>query len=128
MIPVDSEQRLQGLRIFIVEDDLMISSMLEDMLAGLGCVPVGAALTIERGLAMASTINAIDVAILDVNIGSEMVFPVADLLLDRDVSCVFSTGHATELLTERYPLCRLLNKPYISRGLARILLASQGEA
>ena len=104
----------------------MIATMLEDMLARLGCVPVGVAHTIDHGLALAGTIAAIDVAILDVNIGSEIVFPVADALLDRDVSCVFSTGHATEQLTERYPLCRLLNKPYVSGGLAKILMASQG--
>jgi CheY-like chemotaxis protein len=124
MIP-SASARLQGLRIFIVEDDPRISTMLEDMLVWLGCVPVGVAPTIERGLALASAIDAIDVAILDVNIGSEMVFPVADLLLDRDVACVFSTGHDTELLRERYPLCGLLNKPYVSGRLTKILLASQ---
>jgi hypothetical protein len=67
------------------------------------------------------------IAILDVNIGDRMVFPVADLLLDRDVPCVFLTGHATTHLTERYPSCRLLDKPYATKGLAKILLASQAK-
>jgi CheY-like chemotaxis protein len=127
MIPSTDRQRLNGLRIFIVEDDLMISTMLGNMLDNLGCVVVGAAATVEQALAMVKTAIVIDVAILDVNIGGELVFPVADLLLESDVPCVFSTGHATTLRTERYPLCRFLDKPYGSQGLAKILLASQAK-
>ena len=126
LITSAGEQHLQGLRILVVEDDPMIATMLEDMLTWLGCTPVGVALTMDDGLALASTIADIDVAILDVNIGSETVFPVADLLLDRDVSCVFSTGHETELLTERYPSCGFLTKPYLTGRLAEILVAAQG--
>jgi CheY-like chemotaxis protein len=125
MIPSASEQYLQGLRIFVVDDEPLICLMLENMLDKFGCVLVGVATTVEQALEMANTVDVIDVAILDVNIGDEMVFPVADFLLGRDVTCVFSTGFATALLTERYPLCRLLNKPYYSKDLAKILLASQ---
>ena len=125
MTPSTSEQYLHGLRIFLVEDDAMISAMLMNMLDKLGCEVVGAAATVNQALEMVSTTNAIDVAILDVNIGDRKVFPVADLLLERDVPCVFSTGYATKLVTERYPLCHFLDKPYALKALEKILLSLQ---
>jgi CheY-like chemotaxis protein len=118
-------QVLYGLRIFLVDDDAMISVMLMNMLDKLGCEVVGAAATVNQALEMVSTTTTIDVAILDVNIGDKNVFPVADLLLRRDVPCVFSTGYATKLVTERYPLCHFLNKPYILKDLEDVLLSSR---
>ena len=125
MIPSINEQYPHGLGIFVVEDDLMITMMMRNMLENLGCVVVGTADTVKQALEMVNATSIIDVAILDVNIGDEVVFPVADLLLEREVPCIFSTGYSTTVLTERYPLCGLLNKPYALRGLRNSLLASQ---
>ncbi len=55
------------------------------MLDNLGCVIVGAAATVEQALAMVKSAIVIDAAILDVNIGGWMGFPVAHLLLECDV-------------------------------------------
>lgn len=112
---------LHGLQVFVVEDDHLISMMLEDMLTNFGCVVTGVAATVPRALSMVGAINDIDAAILDVNIGGTMVFPVADALLQRNVRCVFSTGHRALDLIERYPACRRLDKPYAAADLARVL-------
>jgi CheY-like chemotaxis protein len=125
MTPSIGEQYPHGLRIFVVEDDLMITMMMRSMLDKLGCLVVGTADTVKQALEMVDATNAIDVAILDVNIGDDVVFPVADLLLEREVPCIFSTGYATPVLTERYPLCGLLDKPYVLKGLLKSLLALQ---
>jgi CheY-like chemotaxis protein len=120
-IGVMSETRLRGLKVFVVEDELLIALMLEDMLAGFGCVIAGVAANLTQALAMAKSMDAIDAAILDVNMGGELVFPVADVLLARNVKCVFSTGHRGAELVARYPGCRRLDKPYGMKDLVRVL-------
>ena len=121
------ERNLRGLRVLVVEDETLISIMLEDMLAGFGCVVAGMAATIGQALAVVRTGKHFDAAIIDVNIGGEVVFPVADLLLERNVKCVFSTGHRALDLHTRYPGCRRLDKPYGVRELARVLADLAGD-
>ncbi len=116
-----SQYRLHGLQVFVVEDELLVSMQLEDMLAEFGCVITGVASSVEQAMSMAKTTEVIDAAVLDVNIGGQMIFPVADLLLKRDVPCIFSTGYATSELTERYPVCHTLSKPYAPEALAKVL-------
>jgi CheY-like chemotaxis protein len=113
---------LLGLQIFLVEDEALVAATLEDMLADFGCVLVGAAATVADGLAAVSAASAIDAAILDVNLGGEKVFPVADILVKRDIPIVFSTGFGPADLAERYPQSRLLNKPYRAEALAELLI------
>ena len=56
---------------------------------------------------------AVDVAILDVNLNGEMVFPVADLLIERGVPIVFTTGYAPEKIFPPHLLgLPTLQKPY----------------
>jgi hypothetical protein len=42
--------------------------------------------------------KCIDLAVLDVNLGDEKVYPVADALAERDVPFVFLTGYGSEML------------------------------
>jgi CheY-like chemotaxis protein len=121
MISNAAEQRLLGLQVFVVEDELLVSIMLEDMLADFGCIIAGVAATIDQALSMVKATEVIDAAILDVNIGGEMIFPVADLLLERNIPCVFSTGYGPIDLDARYPVCRRLNKPYAAEDMAAVL-------
>lgn len=127
MIEIDS-RRLLGLHVFVVEDERLISKMLELMLADLGCVVAGVAPTVEKALAHVGAGPAMDVAILDVRLGGETVFPVADALEKRRVPFVFSTGYGTADLVDRYPRSLVLHKPYTSLNLARTLAAATRDA
>ena len=71
---------LKGRRVLLVEDEAMIAMLLEDMLGDLGCEVVGPAYALATALELAAGAPAIDVAILDVNIGGRPVFEVADAL------------------------------------------------
>jgi DNA-binding NtrC family response regulator len=82
----------QGLRVLLVEDDSMISLLFEDMLADLGCKVVGTAYDIRRAIELAQRDESVDVAILDVNLGGQLVFPVADILFKRGIPILFATG------------------------------------
>jgi CheY-like chemotaxis protein len=85
-------EEFQGLGVLVVEDESMICLLLEDMLADLGCKVVGTACNFNRALELAECQDSIDVAILDVNLGGEPVFPVADVLSGRGIPFLFATG------------------------------------
>ena len=112
---------LYGLRVFVVEDEALVAMMLEDMLADFGCIVMGVAGTVAQALERATTSNMIDAAILDVNLGGEKIYPVADVLARREVPFMFSTGYGPGDLHERYPNCLTLAKPYSPEALAREL-------
>jgi CheY-like chemotaxis protein len=83
---------LQGLRVLVIEDDSLICLLFEDMLLDLGCKVVGIACDFKRATELAQGDESIDVAILDVNLGGQLVFPVADILSRRGIPFLFATG------------------------------------
>jgi two-component SAPR family response regulator len=68
-----------------------------------------------------------DAAIVDVNLGGQFVYPVADELVARGVPFVFLTGYAKTTLPERLQACPHLLKPYnpviLERELMRLMRA-----
>ena len=88
---------LSGRRVLVVEDETMVAWLLEDMLADLGCAVVGPAARVNQALAMLDA-EAIDAAVLDVNLNGQMSYPVADALAARGVPFVFSTGYNKDSL------------------------------
>lgn len=102
---------LAGRRVILVEDEILVALLLEDMLEEIGCQVVGVASSVEEALALAATADA-EVALLDVNIAGELVYPVAERLQERCIPIVFSTGYESSALPERWRSCPILNKPY----------------
>jgi CheY-like chemotaxis protein len=113
---------LLGLEILLVEDEAVVAAMLEDMLADFGCILAGTAATVSAALAVVAAATEIDAAILDVNLGGQKVFPVADILVSRSVPIVFSTAYDPGDLPKRYPQARIIQKPYRPEALAKLLI------
>lgn len=116
---------IAGRRILVVEDEMMVSWTLEDMLAELGCAVVGPAVRVNQALAMIKT-TAIDAAVVDVNLNGEMSYAVADALSERGVPFVFSTGYNKSSLKGSYHNSLLLQKPLerseLGEALAKLLM------
>ncbi len=113
---------LAGLRMLIVEDEAMVAMMLEDQLMELGCIVVGVAGSVSEGLAKLDTVAAeLDAAVLDVNLGGEKVFPVAEELTARGVPFIFATGYGTAGLAPDFALTPTLAKPYSPQALEAML-------
>lgn len=112
--------QLSGRRILVVEDEVMVSWVLEDMLAELGCEVVGPAARIDQALAIVD-IEPIDLAILDVNLNGKKSFPVADALVAKGVPFVFSTGYNCDGVPDTYKVYPMMQKPYAMVNLSGVL-------
>lgn len=107
-------------RILVVEDDYLIARDLEDQLSGAGFLVVGPASTVFE--AMSSMEGALpDFAILDVNLGDETSYAVADALKAGGVRFVFTTGYGPEGIVPRYRSNPVLTKPYTVGEIADII-------
>jgi DNA-binding response OmpR family regulator len=107
-----------GLRILIVEDEMMIVMMMEDMLADLGHEVVGVAQNLPTALSLAES-EGFDIAILDINLAGERSFPVARRLRERGVPFLFATGYGALGLEDPFRETPTLKKPFQMRDLAR---------
>src|SRR5476649_3066332 len=109
-----------GRRVFVVEDEMLVAWLLEDMLAEIGCAVVGPAGSVNQALAMIDA-EAIDVAVLDVNLNGEMSYPIADELAARGVPFVFVTGYDKGRILDGYRVFPVLQRPFHRSELSDIL-------
>jgi PAS domain S-box-containing protein len=101
---------VKGNRILLVEDEALIAMMMRDSLVELGFCVVGPFDRAAEALACA-TDDTLDAAILDVNLGGDLIYPVAERLARRDVPFVFVTGYGAESIDPRYANVPVLQKP-----------------
>lgn len=106
--------------VLIVEDEPLIMLELEQMLAELGWHAAFLAADIDKAIKFAEH-EALDLAILDVNVKGTTSFAVAQILEKRNVPIILATGYSTDVITENYPRAVYLQKPYIKSDLARAL-------
>jgi len=111
---------LSGRRILVVEDEMIVAWLLEDMLADLGCTVLGPAAGVPQALAILGAVP-LDAAVLDVNLGGQKSFPIADALAVRRVPFAFSTGYQKDSLPPGYRAAPLLHKPFDQAALAAAL-------
>lgn len=104
----------------MVEDWLMVAQEIELILRELGCEVVGPAPRLDRAIDLARS-ESIDVAILDVNLDNEEVYPVADELIVRGVPFLFLTGYDGHTLPPEFKKWPRLEKPFAAKELSREL-------
>ena len=107
-------------RILIVEDEAMISMLIEDMVLDFGSEIVGPAARLDHALTLALQAD-IDVGLLDINVDGSVVFPVADVLRFRGIPFIFATGYDFRSLPERFRGCPTLSKPFSYQNFADTL-------
>jgi CheY-like chemotaxis protein len=107
-------------RVLVVEDEYLIRMLLEDMLAELGYGVAAAVGSITEASKFAGD-GEFQIAILDVNLDGEEVYPVADILAGRGKPFVFVTGYGEQSLPERYRNHPSLQKPFQADQLERTL-------
>lgn len=112
---------LTGERVLLVEDSLIIALDAEDAVERLGADSVLTASTVSAGL------EAIDsfmptLAMLDINLGNGLSFPVADRLSEAGIPFIFASGYGEQAqLPEAHDGQTVLQKPYTLENIARCL-------
>ncbi len=115
---------LLGVRVLIVEDEMLIVMLMEDMLADLGATAVAHASNVAEGLVLAER-DDFDVAILDLNLDGSKVFPVAEVLKVKGAPFVFASGYGAGGVPPEFAEYPVIAKPYqieqLSAGLEKAL-------
>ncbi|MBB2752892.1 UNVERIFIED_ORG: CRP-like cAMP-binding protein [Rhizobium aethiopicum] len=95
----------------VVEDDYVLASDLTSKLTDVGINIIGPAPNVEQALKYIEDFSQIDVAVLDINLGGTMVFPVADELSRRNIPFFFATGYSREVVPPRFADRIFIEKP-----------------
>ena len=117
---------LAGKRILVVEDEALVSMMVEDELRDAGAEILGPAPSIANALRLieaAVSDGGINAAVLDINLGGQHVGPLADRLTALGVPFLFATGYNADCDTGGYERAPLLEKPFEMGRLVAILAA-----
>lgn len=104
--------RLKGQRILLVEDDMILAMELEDLLFDLGCEVVGPFAELGRLMPVVAA-EALDGAIMDLNLRGELSYPAIEALRARNVPVLVASGYADlPAVRKRLEGIPLLGKPY----------------
>lgn len=102
---------LAGLRVLVVEDEGAVALMIEGMLQDLGCEIAASVARLADACKIAGAVEA-DLAVLDVNLGGQQVFPAAEILRGRQIPLVFSTGYGRSGVRSDFSAHPILSKPF----------------
>ncbi len=108
---------LGGKKILIVEDEAIISFLLEDMIASLGCEDIALAGSVKSALVQIEDFRP-DAVVLDVNLGGEMAYPVAEKLRALGTPFVFTTGYGRGGVKAEWTSQAVVQKPFNIDALA----------
>ena len=118
---LDGTGTLANRRVLVVEDEYFIADDMARALKKLGAEVVGPVPTKDKALALVSSDQRIDAAVLDINLKGETVFPVADALRQQGVPFVFATGYDQGNVPPDYHAVPRWEKPFDPQELVKAL-------
>lgn len=108
--------------ILLVEDDPLLAMDVEAVLTAAGYRVIGPAGTSAEALSFVRQ-QVPDLTILDLNLGSEMVFPVFDCLESIGTPFIILSGHSRQIVPQRHAGRPFLQKPYNAGVLLQMVRA-----
>src|SRR5260221_5001716 len=93
--------------------------MMKDILTELGFSVIGPFSRLSEAM-VAAVHEDINAGIIDVNLGGEFVYPVADVLAARKIPFVFVTGYGVESIDSRFGYVPIMKKPVQRQVLQKI--------
>jgi len=107
-------------RVLLVEDEPLVSMMLADMLSAFGHKVDGPYSRFNDAILAAKT-NNLQAGILDVNLGGEKTYAVADILANRNIPFAFVTGYGPDSIVSAFSHAPVLQKPIEAAKLHALL-------
>lgn len=120
-----STSDLQGIRVLLVEDQMIVAMQVEDILHAAGCEVVGPVGTLQAAITLAHA-EVLDAAVLDINLDGEKVYPAAEELQARGIPFILATGYGDAALPEKWRNRPRLSKPYRREQLEQLLRSVAG--
>ena len=102
---------LKGRRILLIEDSPVVGPFTVDLLEDIGCTVVGPAPNMAAARELIEG-DRFDAALMDIHIRGERVFPLCELLEDKGVPFVLTSGYADWQMPEKWDGRPRLQKPY----------------
>jgi len=125
--PVIALHHVDTPRVLLVEDEALVGMMIQDTMSDCGFQIVGPVCTMADALKAARD-DDFDAAILDINLGDELVYPVADILVERGVPFIFVTGYDADGVDRRFRDVPVLQKPVEQEMLQRLFARARAPA
>ena len=110
----------KGKRILIIEDEAMISMVLEDILDLLGYQVAGIASNLPEARSRCQD-GGFDAVILDVHLHGQDSYGLADQLKAEGKRVIFATGTSRENLPSRFQSGYIIEKPYVINMIESVL-------
>jgi PAS domain S-box-containing protein len=107
-------------RVLLVEDEPLVSMMLADMLSAFGHKVDGPYSRFSDAI-LAAKSNNLQAGILDVNLGGEKTYAVADILANRKIPFAFVTGYGPDTIVSEFSDAPVLQKPIEAAKLHALL-------
>jgi len=107
-------------RVLLVEDEPLVSMMLADMLSAFGHKVDGPYNRFPDAI-LAAKSNNLQAGILDVNLGGEKTYAVADILANRKIPFAFVTGYGPDTIVSEFSYAPVLQKPIEAAKLHALL-------
>lgn len=112
---------LKGLAVLIVEDEFYLADDWALALTSAGARVLGPFGRVEDARRLIEGGEQVDLAILDIDLFGDRVFPVADLLAEKGASFVFATGYDPDVIPERFRDAPRLEKPFTALAVVELL-------
>jgi CheY-like chemotaxis protein len=100
-----------GLQVFLAEDEFHVLQLIESVLLDLGCKVTDTVSSLPAALSRAVETEA-QIAVLDVNLHGQLVYPAARILRDRRIPILFSTGYGGGGLQADWKTESVIQKPF----------------
>jgi DNA-binding response OmpR family regulator len=104
----------------VVEDDSWIGLDVKSALEATGCQVLGPIATVKAAIQTVTT-NRLDAAVLDINLGTELSFPIADALTSANVPFLFLTAYNPAIIPSAHLSRPVVTKPFIPNALVKAL-------
>lgn len=115
---------LADTHILLVEDEFLLARQIARAITREGAVVVGCVATVAAAIDELSRLPRIDLALLDINLAGEPVYPVAAELRRRTIPFLFLSGYGPEDRDPEFAGVPLLSKPITMAALLSALNAT----
>lgn len=128
MLDEAGKKRLEGLHVLVAEDDHVQCDGIVACITEYGATVVGPAHNLPEASQLVSS-NAIDIALVDIDLGDGDTFDFARTLQAKGLPFIFATGYNCRKVPAAFKHVQCLEKPFTEHSLVSSLAeaASSGQ-